>query len=77
MSKLQHYPSTRRMNRPRNPAPAVDLRLRMDAWRARIALALQRDLGGFGDDQPCGCPLGLVFGLQRVKRVLRIRAGAG
>ncbi len=43
-------------------ATAVDLVLRVDAGRVLIALALLRNLGGLGNNQPCRRALGVVFG---------------
>ncbi len=61
MPKLQHNASALLMHGGGYLAPAVDLRLVIDAGRALIALPLLRNLACLGNDQPGGSALGVIF----------------
>ncbi len=59
-------------------APACDLLLGIDAGRILIALALLRDLAGFGDQKPRGGALAVIVDRQRARHHAgRYRAVAG
>ena len=60
------------MDRLGDQPPALDLLRRVDPGRAGIALALGRDLGALGDDQPRRGALGVVAGVEGMGRIFRI-----
>ncbi|MCY1425299.1 hypothetical protein D9M71_410840 [compost metagenome] len=66
------------MHRFGNQAPAVDLRLGVDAWSTGVTLAQWRDPGAFADDQPGTGTLRVVLGHQRGRYITGLSgAGAG
>ena len=62
MPELQEDPPALGVHGVGDLAPAVDLRLGVDAGRVLIALALLRDLGGLGDEQAGRRALAVVRG---------------
>jgi hypothetical protein len=58
-----------RVHRVGDLAPAGDLRVGIEARRPQIALALPRDLRGFGDDQAGPGALAVIFHVEIVRRV--------
>ena len=61
MPELQKNSTVSRVNCFGHVRPADDLLRSMNAWRSGIALPLLRDLGTFGDDEPGGCALHIIF----------------
>ena len=78
MPKLEKDAPARRVHAVGDELPASDLLVGVDARSVRIALAFRRDLRGFADEKPEGCPLRIVLGLEFARNVARrLRALAG
>ena len=56
--------SSGHVDRLRHQAPTADLLGAVDPWRRNLALALLRDLRGFGNDQPRAGALRIVKGIE-------------
>jgi hypothetical protein len=64
MPELEHHVSSGHVDRLRHQAPTADLLGAVHPWRRNVALALLRDLRGFGNDQPRAGALRIVKGIE-------------
>ena len=72
--QLCEYAAALGVNRLGHQTPSSHLLGVVDAWRERVALALGRNLGRFGDDERGGGPLRIIVSVHRVGHIARLGA---